>query len=232
MNMALTRLLQLTSPTLPVGAYAYSQGAESAVYKGLVSDVDSVKNWLEGCLLHGQVYGDLALLNYFYQAWRECDARSHEALSVISARSKLKSLAILSAAIRETAELLQEDQHMALALMRLAQPLDVELQLDSDVPKTYPMLFARFAVSWNISVEETIQGYAWSWLENQLAAMVKLVPLGQTQGQQLMLSFDDLIQQAVKKALLVEEDEIGSSLPMLAILSSQHETQYSRLFRS
>ncbi|WP_373017704.1 urease accessory protein UreF [Thiomicrorhabdus sp.] len=220
MQSSLLRLLQLSSPTLPVGAYAYSQGVEPAVHAGIVHDEFTSLTWVQDVLLNNLVYGDLALLSHFYQAWAEDDSE------------KLKSCSELSVALRETAELRQEDLHIAMALLRLAEPLEVDIFKNRSFEKTYPLVFAGFAQHWQISLEETLQAFAWSWMENQVAAMIKLVPLGQTQGQKILLQMDSAIHQAVESAQQISLENIGNSLPHLAILSSQHETQYSRLFRS
>lgn len=217
---SLLRLLQLSSPTLPVGAYAYSQGIESAVHNKLITDVESAQVWLHDVLTQSISFNDLALLKHLYLAWSASDLE------------KVSSLGELSQAIRETHELRMEDQHLAKALIRLTQPLGVDFPQDLENKETYPLVFARFAVCWEISLQETLEAFCWSWVENQIAAMVKLVPLGQTQGQMLMLKMDDSIRQAIEQAKQSEEEDIGNSLPMLAILSAQHETQYTRLFRS
>lgn len=205
--VALLRLLQLSSPTLPVGAYAYSQGAEAAVHAGLVHDEFSAQAWINELLLNSFAYGDLALLSQCYAAWSVEDHR------------KLTELVQLSLAIRETSELKQEDLHIAKALMRLAIPLKVGFPEELTKEVTYPWVFARFAQVWQIPLEEALQAFAWSWLENQVAAMIKLVPLGQTQGQMIILGMDECIQGAVRVAMSLEQDDIGSSLPNLAILS-------------
>lgn len=216
----LLRLLQLSSPTLPVGSYAYSQGAEAAVNSGLVCDAVSAAAWIKDVLLNSFSYGDLALLSHCYRAWSDSD------------QERLEQLIELSIALRETHELQQEDLHIAKALMRLAEPLGIEFPERVSKAVTYPWAFARFAQFWQVPLDEALQAFAWSWLENQVAAMIKLVPLGQTQGQILILAMDESIQQAVELAKNLPESEIGCSLPNLAILSSRHEIQYSRLFRS
>jgi len=220
MPSSLLRLLQLSSPTLPVGAYAYSQCVEAAVHAQIVTDEVSALSWIQDVLMNGLVYGDLALLSHFYQAWSKKDYE------------KLQTYSALSLAIRETAELKQEDQHIAKALLRLAAPLEVDIFKTQIFEKTYSLVFAGFAQHWKVPLEEALQAFAWSWMENQVAAMIKLVPLGQTQGQKLILKMDTAIQQAVQLAQEVPIALIGNSLPHLAILSSQHEIQYSRLFRS
>ena len=85
---------------------------------------------------------------------------------------------------------------------------------------------------WKIPISELLLGYSWSWLENQVSAVVKIIPLGQTQGQQLLHKLLELVPDIIKQSMLLEEFDIGRSQPALAIASSLHETQYTRIFRS
>lgn len=217
---ALLRLLQLSSPSLPIGAYAYSQGVESAVHSRMIFDDETALEWLKTVLLEGLAVNDLALIVHAYENWKE------------NQLDEIKSLSQLSLAIRETAELKQEDIHLAKALLRLSEPLNVPFPAELKKDASYPIVYAQFSQFWGVPLQEALIAFAWSWLENQVAAMIKLVPLGQTQGQKLMLAMDVFILAAVEKAQTISVNEIGGSLPNLAILSSQHETQYSRLFRS
>jgi len=217
---ALLRLLQLSSPSLPIGAYAYSQGIESAVHSQIICDEMTALDWLNSVLINGLASNDLALITHAYQSWQDSDLDS------------ITELSQLSLAIRETSELKEEDRHLAKALLRLAEPLGLEYPVEIKTSASYPVVYAYFIHNWSISLEDALLAFAWSWLENQIAAMIKLVPLGQTQGQKLLLAMDKSLSTAVKKSLTVPVSRIGSSLPNLAILSSQHEIQYSRLFRS
>ncbi|MBN2865111.1 MAG: urease accessory protein UreF [Thiotrichales bacterium] len=217
---ALLRLLQLSSPSLPIGAYAYSQGVESAVHGNIICDENSALEWLNSVLMHGLASNDLALISHAYGSWQACNFES------------IKSLSQLSLAIRETAELKEEDRHLAKALLRLGAPLGLEYPADLKANASYPIVYAYFVQSWQVPLQDALLAFAWSWLENQIAAMIKLVPLGQTQGQTLLLAMDESLSAAVEKSGGVPVNRIGNSLAHLAILSSQHENQYSRLFRS
>lgn len=217
---ALLRLLQLSSPSLPVGAYAYSQGVESAVHNKIIYDEKTAFDWLNSVLMNGLSSNDLALIVHAYQFWQADDLES------------IKRLSQLSLAIRETAEIKEEDRHLAKALLRLSEPLELEYPAEVKSNASYPIVYAFFVQKWAVPLQDALLAFAWSWLENHIAAMIKLVPLGQTQGQKLLLAMDESLSVAVKKSQLVTFNRIGSSLPHLAILSSQHETQYSRLFRS
>jgi urease accessory protein len=86
--------------------------------------------------------------------------------------------------------------------------------------------------AWQIDPYEALQAYLWSWLENQVMAAVKTVPLGQTDGQRMLLSLANRIPDVVNGAIAMRDDDVGSFAPGFAMLSSKHETQYSRLFRS
>jgi len=222
-SSALLRLLQLSSASLPVGAYAFSQGLEYAVEEGWVDSVVSAKEWLQLQATEGLAYVDLPLLV--------------QALDTLE-RDDIDGLMACNdwlLACRETRELRLTDTATGEALMRLLKQLDVPLpdaldKRDGDI--SFVVAFALAAQHWQIDTDAALTGYAWSWLENQVAAATKLVPLGQTQAQQLIGELQQCIPQCIDIAKQVESDEIGSGLPALAIASAQHETQYTRLFRS
>ena len=220
MNLELLRLLQLVSPTLPVGAFAYSQGMESAVEHKLVADEISTKEWVQGILKNNLTHLDLPVLRFQMQFFHSAD---------IDNLQKANDLII---AFRETNEFRMESVQMAKALCRLLADLNVDLTLMPKGDLDWVTVFAFAAGSHNININEALLGYAWSWCENQIAAAIKLVPLGQTQGQRLLHQLSDVIEQQVVRSQDIEFDAIGAIAPNLAILSSQHESQYSRLFRS
>lgn len=216
------RLMQLTSPSLPVGAFAYSQGLESAIEKGLVHDLDSTERWIKELMHYGLGRLDIPLFYRLYGAWQAGDGKALRALNT----------EIL--AQRETKELFDEDAHMGGSLLRLLADLEMsETEIwQRTEAVSFTTMFALAAVNWQIDMKDAATGLLWSWLENQVAAAIKLVPLGQTDGQRLIGRLLDTIPLTLADAEQLSDDEIGSSLPMLAILSAQHETQYSRLFRS
>lgn len=216
----LLRLLQLNSPSLPIGTYAYSQGLEAAIAQGLIQNVEQAQSWLNTILAHSIMPNDLAIMLRAYHAWQTEDY------------DEILRLITQSRALRETEELLQEDTHLSQALMRLAEPLGVSLPEGFPRKNSLPVVYARFAQTWQIPLGETLTAFAWGWMENQVAALLKLCSVGQTQAQQLMLQMDEPIMQAVQQAMDLPEEMVGMSLPNFAILSAQHEQQYSRLFRS
>lgn len=222
MNAQLLHLLHLVSPALPVGAYAYSQGQEYAVEQGYLHDIDSAASWIGGVMMHSVARLDLPVLLRSLLAWREGD------------RDRVMAWDQFLQASRESAEFELEDQQMGRALIRLLASLDIEQA--ATWPRRqgccFVTAFALAASHWQLADDDVLQGLCWSWLENQVAAATKLVPLGQTEAQQILVALMPTVQAACALAITVADDDIGAGLPGLALLSAQHETQYSRLFRS
>jgi len=218
------RLWQLISPALPVGGYAYSQGLETAVEAGWVRDEASCLDWVGG--LAGQVmpYVDLPLLHRMHRAWRRGDTAAALAWN----RELL--------AMRECAESLREDRIKGQALARLARDLGCALPPPAEAaPGTslsYAAAFSWLSVCWNIGARDAVAGYLWSWCEGQVAAAVKLIPLGQTAGQRLLCALGDAAPARVARALDCGDDHLGMTAPGLGLAGALHETQHTRLFRS
>ncbi len=223
-NLSLLKLLQLSSPTLPVGAFAYSQGLESAIESNYIGDKKSLQHWLTNTLQLSLKKVDLPIFNRLYKAWEMNDKEA-----VLYWNQVLR-------AQRETSELRDEDHHLGLALARLLKDLGVSGAADLHQHQRdnlcFLTLFTLAAYQWNIDIEQAANGFIWSWLDNQIAAAIKLVPLGQTDGQKVLSALLPDIPSVVTEGFAIKDDAIGACLPMMAILSSQHETQYSRLFRS
>jgi urease accessory protein len=198
------RLLQLASPTLPVGAYSYSGGLEAAIEAGLVTDAASAQRWIGDVLEHSVMKMEAPLLLRMIEepaaSWNE-----------------------MFLASRETAELRAETVQMGYSLNRLLPDLGIEA-CPLEEP-SFPAVFAHAVRAWGIAPRQALTAYLWAWLENQVMAALKAVPLGQTDGQRILLVLGARLGE-------VSEDEPGNFAPGLAILSSRHETQYSRLFRS
>lgn len=221
-SLSLLKLLQLSSPTLPIGAFAYSQGLEAVIESGFIDSRESCQTWLFDSLRYGLQQTDIPLFARLYTAWSENDPEQ-----VIYWTHFLR-------AQRETKELRDEDNHLGVSLARLLFDLGIEEAepWKKSQHTSFLTLFTLAAVKWNIHCEDACAGYLWAWLDSQVAVALKLVPLGQTDGQKILSSSIELLPDIVSTGLAIKTDEIGASLPMLAILSSQHETQYSRLFRS
>lgn len=220
-SSSLLALLHLVSPSLPIGGFAYSQGLEYALESGWITSGDALEPWLTGTLGEGLARVELPLLLRFADGYRHRD-------EVAVCRWNRWLLAN-----RETRELLFEDQQMGRALRRLLVSLEWVDPDDAIPPEpSYCSQFARAAQRGGVPAEDMLRGFAWSWLENQIAVACKTLPLGQTAAQKLLMQLLPAIETATQTALTLEDDELGATLPGLALASTFHETQYSRLFRS
>jgi len=216
--MNLAKLLQLASPTLPVGAYSYSGGLEAAVEAGVVTDAATAQQWIGEVLEFSVARMEAPILLSFLSGFSEKD------LFTVKEKNEI------FLASRETAELRAETVQMGYSLNRLLKDLGIG-EVPVDEP-SFPAAFAFAAAHWKIEPEAALQAYLWAWLENQVMAAVKAVPLGQTDGQRILLSLGNLLTSVTQKAKSVQDEELGNFAPGLAMFSAQHETQYSRLFRS
>jgi urease accessory protein len=221
-GLPLLRLLQLVSPALPIGAFAYSQGLEWAIEGGWVKDEADLESWLEDLLRGSLIHVDLPALARLYQACTRGDAHA------------LVRWSSWLLACRETAELRAEERQRGRALAALLADLGVPgaKRWRSLLESSQIASFALAAQADGIALRDALLGYAWSWLEGQVLAGVKLVPLGQTAGQRVQRHLGRRLPSAVQTALTLADDELGATTPALAIASSRHETQYTRLFRS
>ena len=216
--MSLAKLLQLASPALPVGAYSYSGGLEAAIEAGAVHDAASAERWIGDVLEFSVVRMDGPILNSLLLGFLEKD---------LSAAEKMNKSFLAS---RESAELRAETVQMGYSLNRLLKDLGL-----GEVPvaePSFPAAFAYAATQWKIEPDAALLAYLWSWLENQVLAAVKAIPLGQTDGQRMLLSLGNGLEVLVKKITTTKDEDIGNFAPGLALFSARHETQYSRLFRS
>lgn len=221
-ELAMLRLWQLISPALPVGAYAYSAGLETAVERGWVDSEASLAEWTGGQIREVLPALDVAVLLRLYRAWQSGDA---------GAVDRWTDWLL---ACRETAELRAEDRHLGRALARLLHQLGEVDARRWDTPGrvTWATVFALAASRWAIPERAMVHGYLWAWLENQVAAAIKLVPLGQAVGQRVLAEVAVSIPKGGVLAAGLRDDDIGVGAPGVVIASSEHETQYSRLFRS
>jgi urease accessory protein len=204
--MNLARLLQLASPTLPVGAYSYSQGLEAAVEAGIVTDAASAEAWIADALEFSIGRFEAPVL------WRMLQG---EALNEFFLAG------------RETAELRAETLQMGHSLKKLLEELGLgSVPLDEPA---YPAAYAFGVRRLQLDPREALIAYLWSWLENQVLAALKAVPLGQSAGQKILLLLGNRLETIAREAQCIEP---ANFTPGLAMLSARHETQYSRLFRS
>ena len=224
-GLELARLLQLASPALPVGAYSYSQGLEAAVEAGTVRDAATAQGWIGDMLRFSVARLEAPLWCRLHAAWQAANL------------AQVNEWNDWFLCTRETAELRAETLQMGYSLRRLCMELGEfdraaisKLETLGDV--AFPTAFTFAAVQWEIPERDALTAYLWSWLENQVMAAVKAVPLGQTAGQRLLARLSENIVIISRDSPLFRDDEISNYTHGLAIASSVHETQYSRLFRS
>ncbi|HEY3494586.1 MAG TPA: urease accessory UreF family protein [Polyangiaceae bacterium] len=218
----LIRLLQFASPTLPIGAFAFSQGLEAAVELGFVRDEPGALDWLLGTLAGGLVHLDLPVLERIHAAWLAHDEAAVERWSEFLLAS------------RESAERREEERHLGRALARLL--------VDQGVPRAAPWLgresvthacvFALAATHFGIPSNAALLGFAFSWAENQVGALSRLVPLGQLAAQRVLAAVGAAIPAAVERARTLPDSALGAGLPGVALACALHESQYTRLFKS
>lgn len=221
-DLAALRLWQLISPALPVGAYAYSQGLEYAAEAAWLRDAAQLEDWIGG-LMETSVSGlDVPVLRRLLRAWEDEDGAA------------LQSWSEFILAAREARELQMGDRQLGQALARLLADLGVAAAAPwrQRAATNFVVMYALAVVHWRIPAGAAAQAYVWNWCENQVAAALKLQPIGQTAGQALLHRIAARIPAAVARGWDLADDAIGVVAPGLAIASARHETQYTRLFRS
>jgi urease accessory protein len=222
---ALLKLMWLASPALPVGGFSYSEGLEAAIESGLANTEDSVRAWLIDQLHLALARADLPVVAAACNAWQQHD------------EARIAELNAWVAATRETSELRQQAEQMGRSLTDWLRP-----QAEGDEraatlaalrpAPTWPVAFALAGVRSGAALREVLLAFAFGWAENMVAAAVKTVPLGQSAGQRILGALVGEIPAAAQHAMQSSNDARQAFTPMLALLSAQHETQYSRLFRS
>ncbi len=222
-TLALMRLMQLASPTLPVGAYSYSQGLEWAVAAGTVRNAESTARWIEDVFRTCVATFELPCLVAMLAA-----ARANDSI-------ELRRLNDRFLAGRESAELRAETVQMGRSLVRLMHELEevrptAELLRDMKEP-SYPCAWACTAAAFALDPDQCRLAYAWAWIENQVLAAIKLVPLGQSAGQRMLIELSRKADALCTDAS-PPESEWTNFAPALGLASTAHETQYTRLFRS
>ena len=225
---SLLQLMQLASPALPVGGFSYSEVLESAVDAGLVAREAQAGHWLRDQLHLVLARSDLAVVAKAFHAWRRGDLDSVAALNtwVVSTR--------------ESSELRQQTEQTGRSLVEwmknrhaaAERPASLLVLAALKPAPTWPVAFALAAFDSGAPCREALLSFAFSWAENMVQAAVKSVPLGQSAGQRILKTLSDEIPSAVAYAVDLMDSQRQAFAPMMAILSAQHESQYSRLFRS
>jgi urease accessory protein len=238
--IALARLLQLASQALPIGGYSHSQGLEAAIDQRVVTDEGSVLRWICDVLEFSMKSFEIPSMLSMSRAWAQHDPRAAAALNEEFL------------ATRESAEIRAAAVQMGFSLCSLVYtlpdfPESISETLRSIREPSLPSVWSATTTAWGIGPRDSVMGYLWTWAENQVLVALKAVPIGQSAGQRILLAAGSRIADV---AAGLQPDAIGTDAigadaigedshdfysnftPGLAILSSQHETQYSRLFRS
>jgi urease accessory protein len=222
---ALLGLLRLASPALPVGGFSYSEGLEAAVDAGVVRDEASAAQWLSDQLHLALARAELPVLAAAHAAWLRSDAM------------RIAELNTWLLATRESAELRAQTEQMGRSMLdwlNKQDPSDARVaQLASLQPApSWPVAFALGSAQAGADALDAVLAYGFSWAENQVQAALKAVPLGQSAGQRMLARLADELLPLAEAAMTLDDAQRQTFAPLLAVRSAQHETQYSRLFRS
>ena len=218
-------LLRLASPQLPIGGYSYSQGLEMAVDNDRVVDPVTASRWISDQLLLNLARFEAPLL------LAHCQAAAGEDWQ------RLQHLCDEHRTSRETRELHQESRQMGYSLQQLLMGLPeldapARLFLTQQSEPHLALGWALAARAWGIQPQDALAAWLWSWLENQLAVLMKTLPLGQQAAQRMTSELSPALQQAQQHASALDLSHMGSAAFGLSLASMAHERQYSRLFRS
>jgi urease accessory protein len=212
-------LLQLASPSLPVGAYSYSEAIETLVSQEKITDAATLERWIRAELKWGSIGLDVAIISRLY-----------------SDSSRLDYWNSWLSAVRETQELKEQSHQMGFSLLRLISTIEPTLasQLNEQLNQeevNFAITYSALASYWQIPVEDAILGYLHSWVSNLVAAGLKLIPLGQSEAQKILLSLAPNIIDKAQYILTAKELPYSCSWG-LSLASMEHANLYSRLFRS
>jgi urease accessory protein len=222
-SSSLLSLLQLVSPALPVGAYSYSEGLEYLIETGIITNQTQLENWLSQEIRTGSIRVETAILLRAYHANFVNDIHS------------LNQWNNWLSATRETLELRHQSLQMGQSLKKLLLDLIPESHLifaEINQPCHYAIAFGIGAAYWKIEAETVVLAYLSSWANNLISAGVRLVPLGQTMGQRITLNLQPTLIQISGDILALKDEDLYSCSWGLGLASMNHETQYTRLFRS
>ena len=223
-DSSLLQLMWLASPALPIGGFSYSECLEAAVDSGLVSTQEQASHWLLDQLHLSLARSDLAVLAQAIPAWHAGDF------------ARIATLNAWMLQTRESSELRAQTEQMGRSLIEWLRnhttASATQIALLAQMQPTYPLAFALAASATQATLRDCLLTYAFGWAENMVQATIKSVPLGQSAGQRILSALAAEIPAAIDHALSLDDSTRQAFAPMLAILSAQHEVQYSRLFRS
>jgi urease accessory protein len=223
---ALYRLMTWLSPAYPVGAFSYSHGLEYAVEERLVRDRESLIQWLTTAIEAGAGHIGGALLA---EAWR--GAADNDA-------ARLEEVAALAAAWRSTRETALESEAQGAAFLSVTRAAWPHALLDGLVPErrggpiALSVAVGATCACHGIALIPALIAYLHGFAGNLVSAGIRLIPLGQSDGQLAMAALERVIERSARLCAEISLEEVGSAGPMLDWCSMRHELQYTRLFRS
>lgn len=218
MSAALQRLLTWLSPAFPVGAFAWSQGLETAIADRRVATCDQLRDWLDGLIAHGGIKTDAIILAHAHRA--QADA------------ARLREIADLALALTSASERGLETTVSGQSFARAARawPSDVFARLPTPCP--YPLAVGAIAAAQGLGLDETLIGYLTAAVHAQVSVAVRLVPLGQTAGLSVMAGLEPAVAALAASAASADLDAIGTIAYAQDIAQMRHETLEPRTFRS
>ena len=223
-DASLLQLMWLASPALPIGGFSYSECLEAAVDTARVTTEQEAASWLLDQLHLSLARADLAVIAQAVPAWQNAD------------HARIAELNAWVLQTRESSELRAQTEQMGRSLLEWLRnhttASAAQIETLAALQPTYPLAFALAASSIGAALRDCLLSYAFGWAENMVQAAIKSVPLGQSAGQRILSALSAEIPAAIDHALRLTDTERQAYSPMLAILSAQHEIQYSRLFRS
>ncbi len=218
---ALYRLMSWLSPSYPVGAFAYSHGLEQAVETGRVTDAATLIDWIDAVLIHGTGAVDGPLFRETYAAVWASDW------------PRLDEIAALGSAFQASAEFALESRSQGDAFLKATRGAWPAVALDRlDACAVYPVAVAAACAAHKIPAADGLAAYFHAFAANLVSAGVRLVPLGQSDGQAALAALEISVVRATARAMTIPLDDLGTAAPLIDFDSMFHETQYSRLFRS
>lgn len=220
----LYRLMAWFSPSYPIGAFSYSHGIEYAIEAGWVTDAGTLSDWIAHILRRGAGFADAVLLK--------------EAFAAAGDTARLDDLADLAAAWRGTQETALESAQQGGSFLSVtraawgAPALDAFAVLRADKPVALSIVIGVAAAAHKLDLKAVTAAYLHAFAANLVSAAVRIIPLGQTDGQRALAALLPVVDSVVDCALACPVEECGSAAPMVDLSSMMHETQYTRLFRS
>ncbi len=224
-SAALYRLMAWLSPAYPVGAFSYSSGLEWAIEAGDIKDAESLRRWLAVVIGEGGAFCDAVFL-----------VHAHRAIAGDNKKA-LREVAELAAAFAPSKERHLETTAQGRAFVeatRAAWPCGALDRLAEtwDGPVAYPIAVGVAAAGHGIPLDAALNAYLHAITANLISAGVRLIPLGQTEGQRLLAALEPVASATAQCALATPLDDVGGAAFRADIASMKHETQYTRLFRT